>query len=100
TGNPLWVAESPFTTLDQLAPYVVMSHIRDTAVWAHPKGAYALWVPMGEGTVHIDRLAKLYMSRCPNTNFTLEVIATLPPRVLNYLEDDFWDIYKSTPAHE
>jgi sugar phosphate isomerase/epimerase len=100
TGNPLWVGESPFTTLDHLAPYVVMSHIRDTAVWPHPKGACALWVPMGEGTVQIDRWAKQYITRCPNTNFTLEIIATLPPRVLNYLESEYWDVYGNTPASE
>lgn len=99
-GNPLWVAESPFTTLDHLAPYVLMSHIRDTAVWPHPKGAVAQWVPMGEGTVHIDRWAQQYIAQCPHTNFTLEIIATLAPRVLNYLEDDYWSVYPATPAHE
>ena len=36
TGNPLWVAESPFVTLKHLAPYVLMSHVRDSAVWPHP----------------------------------------------------------------
>lgn len=32
SGNPLWVAESPYVTLEQLAPYVLMSHIRDSIV--------------------------------------------------------------------
>jgi sugar phosphate isomerase/epimerase len=99
-GNPLWVGESPFTTLNHLAPYIVMSHVRDTAVWLHPQGAAAQWVPMGEGTVHIDEWAKQYIAQCPDTNFTLEIIATLAPRVLNYLEPSYWDIYPTTPAHE
>ena len=99
-GNPLWVGESPFTTLDHLAPYVVMSHIRDTAVWSHPKGAAAMWVPMGDGNVQIEEWSHQYIAKCPNTNFTLEIIATLPPRVLNYLEAPYWDIYPATPAHE
>jgi hypothetical protein len=55
---------------------------------------------MGEGTVHIDEWARQYRERCPNTNFCLEIIATLPPRLLNYLENDYWQIYQSTPAHE
>jgi 3-oxoisoapionate decarboxylase len=100
SGNPLWVTESPFTTLEHLAPYVVMSHIRDTAVWPHPKGAAAQWVPMGEGTVHIDRWAEQYIAHCPNTNFTLEIIGTLAPRVINYLEDDYWDSYPDALASE
>lgn len=100
TGNPLWVAESPFTTLEHLAPYVLMSHVRDSAVWPHPEGAVVQWVPMGEGTVGIDAWAKEYMARCPNTNFTLEVIATLAPRVVDFLAPNYWDVYPTTPAHE
>jgi len=100
SGNPLWVGESPFTTLEHLAPYVAMSHVRDTAVWSYPSGAAAQWVPMGEGTVHIDQWSKQYVDQCPGTNFTLEVIATLAPRILNYLEADYWDVYPATPAHE
>lgn len=50
SGNPLWVAESPFVTLDYVAPYVLMSHIRDTALWLHPRGAAAQWVAMDDGT--------------------------------------------------
>src|SRR5690606_2670752 len=92
-GNPLWVAESPFTTLEHLAPYVVMSHVRDTAVWPHPQGAVAQWVAMGDGTVDIAAWARRYQELCPNTNFTLEIITTLPPKVLEYLDPDFWSVY-------
>ena len=100
SGNPLWVSESPFTTLDHLAPFVVMSHIRDTAVWAHPKGAAAQWVAMGEGTVNIETWSRQYIAQCPNTNFTMEIIGTLAPRVLNYLEPEYWSIYPTMPAQE
>jgi sugar phosphate isomerase/epimerase len=99
-GNPLWVGESPFTALEHLAPYVVMSHIRDTAVWQHLKGAVAQWVPMGAGNVDIAAWAEQYIALCPNTNFTLEIIATLAPRVLNYLEEEYWELYPVMPAHE
>lgn len=100
SGNPLWVAESPFTTLDHLGPYALMSHIRDTAVWPHPEGALAQWVAMGEGTVDIATWSREYMARCPDTNFTLEVISTLPPKVIDYLNPDFWRAYPDTPASE
>ncbi|MCC6166991.1 MAG: sugar phosphate isomerase/epimerase [Caldilineaceae bacterium] len=99
-GNPLWVAESPFTTLEHLAPYVVMSHVRDTAVSPHPSGAMAQWVAMGDGSVDIAAWSRRYQELCPNTNFTLEIITTLPPKVLNYLDPDFWSVYPDTPAHE
>ena len=53
TGNPLWVHEDPVVTLEHLAPYVATSHIRDSAVWPHPKGAAVQWVAMGDGNVGI-----------------------------------------------
>jgi len=99
-GNPLWVGESPFVTLDHVAPYVATSHIRDTAVWAHPKGAVAQWVAMGDGNIGIEDWSRRYMESCPNTVFMLEIISTLPPKVLNYLEAAYWTTYADQPAGE
>lgn len=99
-GNPLWVGESPFVTLDHVAPYVVTSHIRDTAVWSHSKGAAAQWVAMGDGNIGIEAWARHYMESCPDTVFMLEIISTLPPRVLNYLEPEYWTVYADQPAGE
>ena len=99
-GNPLWVGESPFVTLDHVAPYTIASHIRDTAVWPHPKGAVAQWVAMGEGNIGIEAWSRRYMDECPNDVFMLEIISTLPPKVLNYLEADYWTVYAEQPAGE
>lgn len=99
-GNPLWVGESPFVTLDHVAPYTIASHIRDTAVWSHPKGAVAQWVAMGDGNVGIEAWSKRYIDECPNDVFMLEIITTLPPRVLNFLEADYWTVYADQPAGE
>jgi sugar phosphate isomerase/epimerase len=100
SGNPLWVAESPYVTLDHLAPYVLMSHIRDTAIWPHPDGAVVQWVAMGEGGIDMATWAARYRESCAHTNFTLEIITSIAPRVLNYLADDFWTVYAETPARE
>jgi len=100
SGNPLWMGESPYVTLAHLAPYVVMSHIRDTAISAHPQGAVVQWVAMGDGSTDIARWSNYYQEQCPNTNFTLEIITSLPPKVLNYLESDYWHAYGELPAAE
>jgi sugar phosphate isomerase/epimerase len=100
TGNPLWVAESPFVTLEHVAPYVLMCHVRDTALWRHPLGAVAQWVAIGEGTIGIDEWTHVFRQRCPDAIYTLEVITSLAPRVLNYLEPEFWSVYPHTPAAE
>jgi sugar phosphate isomerase/epimerase len=99
-GNPFYVVESPFVTLDHLAPYVVTSHVRDTAVWEHPRGAAMQWVAMGDGNIGIDRWATRYAHECPQSSFTLEIITGRNPQVLPYLEPGFWTPYPDTPAEE
>ena len=47
SGNPLWTIEDPHLTLETLAPYVLTSHLRDSAVWRVPEGAAVAWVRMG-----------------------------------------------------
>jgi sugar phosphate isomerase/epimerase len=100
SGNPLWVGEDPLVTLEHLAPYVAASHIRDTCVWAHPTGAAVQWVAMGDGNVGIGGWAEQYKAQCPDVPFTLEIITGGPPRVLNYLEDDYWDAFPQARASE
>lgn len=100
SGNPLWVAESPYVTLEHLAPHILMSHIRDSIVLEHPRGALVQWVALGDGTTNMPEWARLYQEKCPQTHFTLEIISSIAPRVVNYLDPEFWTVYPDTPAWE
>ena len=100
SGNPLWVAESPYVTLDHLAPHILMSHIRDAIVFEHPQGAVVQWVAMGDGTLNMPDWARRFQEQCPRANFTLEIISSIAPRVIDYLEPSFWEVYQETPAWE
>lgn len=97
SGNPLWVLEDPHLTLETLAPYVLTSHVRDTAVWRVPEGAAVQWVRMGDGNIGIDRYVKRYLELCPGKPITLEIIVT-GPRKFAYLDPKFWDGYQNIPA--
>jgi hypothetical protein len=55
---------------------------------------------MGDGTIGIERWAQLYREQCSNTIFTLEIITSLPAKLLNYLEPEYWDAYPDLPAAE
>jgi 3-oxoisoapionate decarboxylase len=99
SGNPLWVIEDPHLTLETLAPYVLTSHIRDTAVWKIPDGAAVQWVRMGEGNVGIDNYLRRYLKLCPGKAITLEIIVT-GARNFPYLDPKFWDGYRNVPAWE
>ena len=100
TGNPMWVMENPLVTLEVLGPHVLTTHVRDSAVFAHPRGAAAQWVAMGDGTVDLSQLVALHSKLCPNAAMHLEIITGRPPQVLPYYERDFWRFFEKTPASE
>jgi sugar phosphate isomerase/epimerase len=99
SGNPLWALEDPHLSLDTLAPYVLTSHTRDTAVWRTAEGAAVQWVRMGEGNIGIDEYVRKFVERCPGKTLSLEIIVT-GPRSFPYLDPKFWEAYRSTPAWE
>jgi sugar phosphate isomerase/epimerase len=99
SGNPLWTIEDPLLTLETLAPYVLTSHVRDTAVWREKEGVAVKWVRMGEGNIGIARYAARFQELCPGKPFSLEVIVT-QPRIFAWKDAKFWDAYRRTPAWE
>ncbi|HXR77176.1 MAG TPA: TIM barrel protein [Bryobacteraceae bacterium] len=99
SGNPLWTLEDPHLTLEVLHPYVLTSHVRDSAVWNVPKGTAVTWVQMGRGNVDIDSYVRKYVELCPGRVLSMESIL-LGPRIFPYRDPGFWDAYRQTPAWE
>ena len=99
SGNPLWTIEDPHLTLETLAPYVLTSHVRDSAVWKTPQGAAVAWTRMGEGNIGMEDYIREYAAKCSGRALSLEVIVTAP-RFYNYLDPKFWDAFRKTPAWE
>ena len=99
SGNPLWTMEDPHLTLETLHPYVLTSHIRDSAVWNVPEGAAVTWVEMGRGNVDIDSFVRKYIELCPGKALSLESIV-FGPKILPYRDRTFWDQYRNMPAWE
>jgi sugar phosphate isomerase/epimerase len=100
SGNPVWTIEDPHLTLDTLAPYVLTSHMRDSALWNTPEGAAVRWTRMGEGNIGMETYLRTYIAKCPGRAVSLEVIVTPQPRMFNYRTPEFWEIYRNTPAWE
>jgi sugar phosphate isomerase/epimerase len=100
TGNPLWVVEDPLVSLEVLAPYVVTTHVRDSVVFEHPRGAAGQWVALGDGNVDFAKFTERFRAVCPGVAMQLEIITGRPPRVLPYLEMDFWNAFPKARASE
>jgi 3-oxoisoapionate decarboxylase len=99
-GNSLWAMEDPHLTLETLTPYVLTSHVRDSALRRTAEGAEVAWTRMGEGNVRIREYLGTFIERCPFSPVTLEVIVMPAPRALPFRDPRFWDSYRSTPAWE
>jgi 3-oxoisoapionate decarboxylase len=100
TGNPIWVVEDPFVTLEILGPYAVTTHVRDSAVFEISRGAAGQWVALGDGNVDFVRFVAEFRRICPQSSMQLEIITGRPPRVLPYLEQDFWKAFPKASAAE
>ncbi len=91
TGNPVFVAENPFTTLEQLGPYALTFHLRDSVVYEQPDGIAVQWVPLGEGTVNFPKLlARAAELMSPQVHVYCKPITARPPVVLPVYSDEFW----------
>lgn len=98
SGNAAWTLEDPLHALETLAPYVVTSGIRDSAIWEVEAGAAVQWVAMGRGNVELATIAGRYAALCPGKVFSLEIINTRSPRVFPYWSRDFWEHYRDVPG--
>jgi sugar phosphate isomerase/epimerase len=98
TGNPVWVIEDPLLTMEVLGPLAITTHMRDSVIYEHPRGAAVQWVAMGDGSIDFKPIMTLYRQLCPRAVFHFEVITGSGPRVMPYFERDFWTAYPKMPA--
>ncbi len=100
TGNPVLICEDPLLSLEVLGPYTVTTHIRDSVVFEHPRGAAVQWVAWGEGSIDWKRFLARYREICPGAAMQLEVITGRAPQVNPYFEPAFWKSYPTLPASD
>ncbi|MEZ5398621.1 MAG: TIM barrel protein [Bryobacteraceae bacterium] len=90
TGNPVFVCEDPLTTVEELGPYAVSFHLRDSVVYEHPDGIAIQWVPLGEGAVDFKALVNRAASILPRVHIYCKPITARPAVVLPVYSDEFW----------
>jgi len=90
TGNPVFVMEDPLTTVEELGPYAVSFHLRDSVVYEHPNGIAVQWVPLGEGTVDFKALVARAAEILPEVHIYCKPITGRPPEVLPIYSHEFW----------
>jgi sugar phosphate isomerase/epimerase len=99
-GNAFWAMEDALAALETLAPYVLTSHTRDTALRATDSGAEVAWTRMGEGNIGIDAYLDRFRALCPGKPVILEVIIMPAPRQLPYRDPQFRADYPRMSAED
>lgn len=97
SGNAVWAMEEPLANLEMLAPYVLTSSLRDTAVWKTEKGAALQWTVMGEGDVDQKAYMEAFVKRCPGVPVHIETISGFNLDV-PYRTTEFWPQWKEAKA--
>ena len=90
TGNPVFVAEDPMTTVEELGPLAVTFHLRDSVVYERPEGIAVQWVPLGEGTVDFKAIVARAAEILPNVHIYCKPITARPPVVIPVYSEEFW----------
>jgi sugar phosphate isomerase/epimerase len=97
SGNALWTLEDPIDSLRTLAPYVLTTSLRDSAVWETPKGAAVAWTAMGEGQIDLKAYFTAFREMCPGVPVHIETISGFN-REFAYLTPEFWKAWPAMPA--
>ena len=90
TGNPVFVAEHPMTTVEELGPYAVCLHLRDSVVYEVPEGIAVKWVPLGEGTVDFKAIVARAAQILPEVYIYCKPITGRPPVTIPVYSEEFW----------
>jgi sugar phosphate isomerase/epimerase len=99
SGNACWTFEDPASSLEILAPYVVTTSLRDSAVWESANGATVQWTAMGEGTVDLKAYFDKFAVLCPGVPVHIETISGFN-RELPYFKPDFWKAWPKARASD
>jgi sugar phosphate isomerase/epimerase len=99
SGNAVWTMEDPLASLETLAPYVVTTSLRDSAIWESANGATVQWTAMGDGTVDLKTYFKRFAELCPGVPVHIETISGFN-REIAYLKDDFWKVWPKARAKD
>jgi sugar phosphate isomerase/epimerase len=97
SGNALWTLEDPLDSLRTLAPYVLTTSLRDSAVWETPKGAAVAWTAMGEGQIDLKTYFDEFRKLCPGVTVHIETISGFN-REFAYLTPEYWRAWPAMPA--
>lgn len=99
SGNATWTLEDPLANLENLAPYVVATSLRDDMVWESANGVTVQWTAMGEGCVDLPAYFDHFEKHCPGVAVHIETISGFA-REFPLWKPDFWKTFPKAKASD
>ena len=101
TGNPMWCVEDPFVTPGDRwrrtwSRRTCATRRSSRRRAARPRSGWRSATAVWTWCKFVAEFRRL----CPKSSMQLEIITGRPPRMLPYLEADFWKAFPKTPAAE
>ena len=87
-GNNIALLDDPMAILE-LAPYAVVTHLKDMAVEPYEQGFLLSEVPLGAGILDLHKIVAAVRAARPRTRMTLEMI-TRDPLQVPCLTENYW----------
>ena len=97
TGNNISFLEDPMKVIESLAPYSFTTHLKDMAVLDYSDGFLLSEVPLGTGSLDLEKVILLCQQHNPNIRFNLEMITRNPLKVPCFT-DKYWQTFDELPA--
>ena len=102
-GNNLSLCETPKQTLQALAPYALMCHIKDMGLQEYKDGFLLSEVVFGDGILDLKQMVQTLRAKDANMLFLMEMITRDPLRIPVYTEKywaSFDDSVSPVPARD
>ncbi len=80
-GASMALCEDPMATLQKLAPFAFMCHIKDVAVEAYQDGFLFSDAPLGEGILDLKEMVRILREKDPKMPFYLDMTTSDPVKV-------------------
>lgn len=97
TGNSIALLEDAMEVAEAFAPFVASTHIKDMGVQECADGFLLSEVPLGDGSLPLQRIIETLRKANPAVQFNLEMITRDPLRV-PCLTENYWATMENTSA--
>ncbi|CAN5370318.1 hypothetical protein BH23BAC1_BH23BAC1_31650 [soil metagenome] len=98
-GNNIAMMEDPMQVVENLAPYIFSTHIKDMAVEEYQDGFLLSEVALGKGILDLPKIVSICKKHNPGVTFNLEMI-TRDPLEIPCLKKEYWATFKEIPASD